>query len=76
MLCDKNSPSGSERNDGKVYLQTSRAFIIKNGRSRYVRGILNGGSQRSFITEDLATKLDLQVLRKTQVALKMSGNIS
>lgn len=73
MLCDKDSLSGSEINDREVYLQTFRAFVVKDNSSRYVRGILDGGSQRSFVTEELVRKLHLQVLGETRIALNTFG---
>ncbi|XP_037501408.1 uncharacterized protein LOC119375300 [Rhipicephalus sanguineus] len=73
MLCDKDSLSGSEINDREVYLQTFRAFVVKDNSSRYVRGILDGGSQRSFVTEELVRKLHLQVLGETRIAPNTFG---
>lgn len=48
----------------------------KNDRSRYVQGILDGGSQQSFVTEDLAVKLNLRVLGETRVAFNTFGSAS
>ncbi|KAH7950527.1 hypothetical protein HPB49_025093 [Dermacentor silvarum] len=62
--------------DKEVYLQTFRAFVVKKNRSRYIREILDGGSQRSFITEDLAEKLQLQILGETRIAFNTFGNAS
>ncbi|KAH7967190.1 hypothetical protein HPB49_023425 [Dermacentor silvarum] len=62
--------------DKEVYLQTFRAFVVKNNRSRYIRGILGGGSQRLFITQDLAVKLQLQILGETRMAFNTFGNAS
>ncbi|XP_037528593.1 uncharacterized protein LOC119405834 [Rhipicephalus sanguineus] len=73
MLCDKDSLSGSEINDREVYLQTFRAFVVKDDSSRYVRGILVGGSRRPFVTEELVRKLQLQVLGETRIALNTFG---
>ncbi|XP_075723992.1 uncharacterized protein LOC142766061 [Rhipicephalus microplus] len=69
MLCEKDSLSGGTTNHSEVYLQTLGPFVMKNGKTGYVRGILDEGSQRSFVTEDFAKTLHLQVLGETQIAL-------
>lgn len=40
-----------------------------HGSSAQIRGILDGGSQRTFITKDLVAKLGLKVVAETSVAL-------
>nr|XP_037291952.1 uncharacterized protein LOC119188043 [Rhipicephalus microplus] len=76
MLCEKASLSGGATNHSEVYLQTFRAFVNKNGKTKYVRGVLDGGSQRSFVTEDFAKTFHLQVLGETQIALNTFGCLS
>lgn len=38
-----------------------------------MRGILDSGSQRSFIKEDLAMKLRLKIVRETRIAFNVFG---
>lgn len=67
-----STEDGGMTNHGQVYLQTFCAFIIKNINTRFVRGILDR-RQRLFVTEDLAKKLQLQVLGETQIVLNTFG---
>lgn len=71
-ICVSASSSGarSEKkfSDG-IYLQTFKAFLVTNAGSCYVKGIIDGGSQRTFIKEEVAQRLGLKVLRRTKIAL-------
>lgn len=52
-----------------VHLQTFRSWIIGPSDARYIRGILDGGSQRTFLKEDLVEKLGLKVVGETSLAV-------
>ncbi|XP_042143858.1 uncharacterized protein LOC121834182 [Ixodes scapularis] len=52
-----------------IYLQTFKAFLVTNAGSCYVKGIIDGGSQRTFIKEEVAQRLGLKVPRRTKIAL-------
>lgn len=56
------------------YLQIFKAWVINKDTGRYIRGILDGGSQRSFIQEDLAQRLNLKILQKTKLKLNTFGS--
>lgn len=60
--------SDRKTSDG-IYLQTFKAWAVTNEGTSYVKGIFDGGSQRSFIKEELAQRLGLRVLRTTRIAL-------
>ncbi|XP_040076663.2 uncharacterized protein LOC120848716 [Ixodes scapularis] len=59
----------SERkNSDGIYLQTFKAWAVTDEGSSYVKGIFDGGIQRSFIKK-LAQRLGLRVLRTTRITL-------
>lgn len=60
--------SERKKSDG-IYLQTFKAWAVTNEGTSYVKGIFDGGSQRSFIKKELAQRLRLRVLRTTRIAL-------
>ena len=72
--CNNESSTGQPPKDNAVYLQTFRTELANNDRRQCVRGILDGGSQRSFIKEDVARKLSLKVVRQTRLALNTFGS--
>ncbi|XP_042149590.1 uncharacterized protein LOC121837829 [Ixodes scapularis] len=45
-----------------VLLQTFRSWVGTGLNQAYIRGIIDGGSQKTFIREDLARKLNLKVV--------------
>ncbi|XP_037528030.1 uncharacterized protein LOC119405253 [Rhipicephalus sanguineus] len=55
--------------DEAVNLQTFRSWIVGFNETSYVRGIIDGGSQRTFIKEVLVTRLGLKILRETCLAV-------
>ncbi|XP_040079550.1 uncharacterized protein LOC115321332 [Ixodes scapularis] len=55
--------------DFEVLLQTFRAWAEEGNQRLYVRAIIDGGSQRTFIREDLSRKLDLKVLGDVSLRL-------
>lgn len=58
-------------NDGStcVFLQTFRAWAVRDNTCRYVRGVFDGGSQRTFVTEDLSRHLGLKCVGSIKIAL-------
>lgn len=59
--------------DTEILLQTCRLWIHGSQQRAYVRGIVDGGSQRSFIREDVSRTLGLQELGKTNLQLNIFG---
>ncbi|XP_049519544.1 uncharacterized protein LOC119446773 [Dermacentor silvarum] len=55
--------------DETINLQTFRSWIIGSNETSYVRGIFDGGSQRTFIKEDLVARLGLKIIRETCIAV-------
>ncbi|XP_042147986.1 uncharacterized protein LOC121046466 [Ixodes scapularis] len=62
--------------DSEVLLQTFRAWAVEGERRGYVRAIVDGGSQRTFIREDVSRKLGLKVLGETSLRLNTFGHCS
>ncbi|XP_042148992.1 uncharacterized protein LOC121837441 [Ixodes scapularis] len=57
------------RESGAVLLQTFRAWAVSGTSCRYVRGVIDGGSQQTFVTEDLSRHLQLKCVGYTKMAL-------
>ena len=59
-----------------VLMQTARANIknANNGNRQNVRMLLDSGSQRTHITEDLARKLNLKMGNRDEIMLVTSGS--
>ncbi|XP_077531316.1 uncharacterized protein LOC144143434 [Haemaphysalis longicornis] len=55
--------------DEDMHLQTFRCWIVGTNETSYVRGIFDGGSQRTFVKEDLVARLGLKVVRETRIAV-------
>ncbi|XP_064462196.1 uncharacterized protein LOC135372610 [Ornithodoros turicata] len=66
--------TGEDTRDNVVLLQTFRAWVIADDRSVYIRGIFDGGSQKTFIRQDISRKLKLQVLGEIVVRLNTFGD--
>ncbi|XP_042142868.1 uncharacterized protein LOC120845242 [Ixodes scapularis] len=58
----------------RMLLQTFRAWAEKGNQRLYVRAIIDGGSQRTFIREDLSRKLGLKVLGYLSLRLNTFGH--
>ncbi|XP_064482768.1 uncharacterized protein LOC135395520 [Ornithodoros turicata] len=62
-------------NDGDVVLlQTFRAWILAGKQSAYVRGIFDGGSQKTFVRQDVSRRLNLEKLGDIVVRLNTFGD--
>ncbi|KAH7958678.1 hypothetical protein HPB49_004287 [Dermacentor silvarum] len=46
-----------------------RSWIVGSNETSYIRDIFNGGSQRTFIKEDLVARLGLNIIRETCLAV-------
>ncbi|KAM7280957.1 uncharacterized protein ISCGN_005922 [Ixodes scapularis] len=57
------------RESEAVLLQTFRAWAVSGTSCRYVRGVIDGGSQQTFVTEDLSRHLLLKCVGYTKTAL-------
>ncbi|XP_064478061.1 uncharacterized protein LOC135391626 [Ornithodoros turicata] len=62
-----NSPQQCER--ARVMLQTFRVWASSDTECAYLRGIFDGGSQRTFIRDDIARMLKLPVIGQTTLQL-------
>ena len=63
------------KSNSKILLQTARAYVSSEDGSKLlpVRVLMDGGSQRSYITNSLKTKLSLTPLRKESLNLNTFG---
>ncbi|XP_037528988.1 uncharacterized protein LOC119406321 [Rhipicephalus sanguineus] len=59
-----------------VFLQTFRAWAVSDHNCRYVRGVFDGGSQRTFVTEELSRHLGLKCLGYINMALNTFASAS
>ncbi|XP_077535930.1 uncharacterized protein LOC144148229 [Haemaphysalis longicornis] len=59
---------------GCVLLQTFRAWAVSYNAFRYVRGIFDGGSQRTFMAEELCKHLKLKCVGVINIALNTFAN--
>jgi len=82
---DNNSdPSGttssalSKPASGKrlVLLQTARAVAMGESKQEEIRILLDSGSQLSYVTKTLQTKLQLQPIKREQLRLNTFGSAS
>ncbi|XP_064488292.1 uncharacterized protein LOC135400377 [Ornithodoros turicata] len=62
-----NNPQQCER--ARVMLQTFRAWASSDSECAYLRGIFDGGSQRTFIRNDIARRLKLPLIGQTTLQL-------
>ncbi|XP_064467442.1 uncharacterized protein LOC135378355 [Ornithodoros turicata] len=68
-------PGGACRN-GTVVLQTFRCWAVGRGKCIYVRGVVDGGSQQTFISKQLADHLKLKVIDTVTLTLNTFGDTS
>ncbi|XP_029842866.2 uncharacterized protein LOC115326201 [Ixodes scapularis] len=57
-----------------VLLQTFRSWAVSDESCAYIRGIIDGGSQKTFIREDLAGKLKLKIIGQRSMKLNTFAN--
>lgn len=57
----------------EVLLQTFRLWIVTDLRCAYIRGLIDGGSQRTFIREDVSKTLNLREVVHTNLRLHTFG---
>ncbi|XP_064469845.1 uncharacterized protein LOC135384579 [Ornithodoros turicata] len=72
----RTTNSTPARQDANILLQTFRAWATSDRTTAYLRGIIDGGSQRTFIREDVANKLQLKVMGETTLQLNTFANES
>ncbi|XP_064475828.1 uncharacterized protein LOC135389726 [Ornithodoros turicata] len=60
--------------DSNVLLQTFRARLTSGSKTTYLRGLIDGGSQRTFVREDVAKRLKLKVVGETSLQLNTFAN--
>ncbi|KAH9375837.1 hypothetical protein HPB48_002306 [Haemaphysalis longicornis] len=64
-----------ETND-EVALQTFRSWAVREKKCVYIRGVLDEGSQKTFIREDVSKTFNLWVLGRKDYHLSTFGNDS
>lgn len=62
--------------DSGVLLQTFRASAVGDRATSHFRGVIDGGSQRTFIHTDVSRKLNLRVIGTTNLQLNTFGETS
>lgn len=86
-LCDPPAPPAIDKRDTEqqsavslhsgvrnaVLLQTARVWVDGRDRKRLARCLLDGGSQRSFVTEGLSRELKLEVVGEEEVTIYPFG---
>ncbi|XP_064469887.1 uncharacterized protein LOC135384620 [Ornithodoros turicata] len=70
MLAAEDTPAESNT----VLLQTFRSWVMGDHNCTYIRGVIDGGSQQTFIRKDVADKLRLNVLGNITVSLNTFGS--
>ncbi|XP_040066221.1 uncharacterized protein LOC120839888 [Ixodes scapularis] len=60
-------------NKNAVMLQTAQVWVDGRDRKRLARCLFDGGSQRSFVTEQLSRKLRLEVIGEEEVTIYSFG---
>ena len=72
-----NAVTSTRRNKRMVLLQTARTFAhASDGEAVPVRVLFDNGSQRSYLTNSLKTRLGLKPLKKEIVNLNVFGSDS
>lgn len=56
-------------NQSTVLLQTVQAWILSENNGKKIRALLDGGSQRSFIREDVSRALNLPVVAEVLISI-------
>lgn len=70
VLASERKPPG----DATILLQTFRCWAVANGGCVYIRGVIDGGSQQTFIRKDVADKLHLPVVDTITLTLNTFGD--
>ena len=65
-----------EENNGGILLQTAKAFVSKNVDERDVqtRFLFDSGSQRTYVTNELKERLNLETVRKEKLIINTFGH--
>ncbi|XP_064461957.1 uncharacterized protein LOC135372206 [Ornithodoros turicata] len=66
--------SDRDRVSATVLLQAFRSWVIAGNQSAYIRSIFDGGSQKTFVREDVSRQLGLPVLDEVTVRLNTFGD--
>ena len=71
-----SNSSLSSENDKEVLLATARAQVFREDETRreYTRMLFDNGSQRTYVTEELVTKLDATVVEKKKLSIGTLGS--
>lgn len=62
--------------DETILLQTFRVWAVSKEKRSFIRGLIDGGSQRSFIREDVSKKLMLPVVGEVALSINTFGKTS
>ena len=79
MLIPASNTNSNYNSDAKkdVLLQTGRAYVYNISEERcssFVRILFDGGSQRSYVTDNLVKRLKLPVIRKERLTISTFGS--
>ncbi|XP_029835783.2 uncharacterized protein LOC115319889 [Ixodes scapularis] len=66
---------GSCDDNDDVLLQTFRGWLMTKNECCYIRGVIDSGSQRTFIREDVSRKFKLKVIGKVNLSVNAFGSV-
>lgn len=72
----KQKSSAGQCEDNSIHQQIFRAWEISEEGSGYIGGTFDGGSQRTFITEGVAWRLNFRILININLELNMFASTS
>ncbi|XP_064470266.1 uncharacterized protein LOC135385019 [Ornithodoros turicata] len=72
--CKRSRPTASRENAVEVLLQTFRAWAVTPRRCMYVRGVIDGGSDRTFVSEALASILRSPIVDEISLSITTFGS--
>ncbi|XP_040075801.1 uncharacterized protein LOC115318955 [Ixodes scapularis] len=67
------APSTTQK-EPHILLQTFRGWIAGKSGYRYIRGMIDGGSQRTFIREDVSKRYQLRILGDINICINTFGS--
>ncbi|XP_064479339.1 uncharacterized protein LOC135392562 [Ornithodoros turicata] len=71
MMATNGAP---HKQNSEVLLQTFRTWASSDAECALLRGVVDGGSQRTFVREDIAKKLKLKVIGESNMQINTFAN--
>ncbi|XP_064470219.1 uncharacterized protein LOC135384969 [Ornithodoros turicata] len=71
MMATNGAP---HKQNSEVLLQTFRTWASSDAECALLRGVVDGGSQRTFVREDIAKKLTLKVIGESNMHINTFAN--